>query len=184
MQFKTPITGPHIRLRQMTEDDIADKVRWYNDPEIKQSLVLDESFELEKSKQWFRGVRDLPNRIDLIIESVEGRSIGLIGLVNIDSKNRTAEIVLAIGEKDYWGKGVMLEAESLLIHWAFTQLNLEKIWGQTRPENIASLVTMKKLGFKIEGTLRQEKIINGQRIDIMHLGLLREEFKQAHTTNE
>jgi RimJ/RimL family protein N-acetyltransferase len=161
----------------MTEDDIADKVRWYNDPEIKQSLVLDESFELEKSKQWFRGVRDLPSRIDLMIESIEGQSIGLICLVNIDAKNKTAEIVLAIGEKDYWGKGVMLETESLLIHWAFTELKLEKIRAQTRPENIASLITMKKLGFQIEGTLRKEKVVAGQRIDIVHLGLLAEEFR-------
>jgi len=180
MQVEYPISGPHLRLRQMTEDDIADKVRWYNDPQVRQMLVLDETFELEKSRQWFRGVRDLPTRLDMIIESSEGMPLGVIGLVNIDRKNLTAEIVIVVGEKDYWGKGVMLEAESLLIHRAFTELQLEKIWGQTRVENIASLVTMKKLGFKIEGTLRQEKIIDGRRVDIMHMGLLRDEFKPAH----
>jgi RimJ/RimL family protein N-acetyltransferase len=177
MQLRNPILGTGIRLRQMTVDDIADKVRWYNDPQIKQSLVLDESFELEKSKQWFAGVKDLPTRVDLVIESLDGRSIGLIGLVNVDARNRTAEIVLVIGETDYWGKGVMLEAESLLIGWAFSELKLEKIWAQTRPENIASLITMKKLGFQIEGTLRKEKVIAGQRVDIVHLGLLPSEFK-------
>lgn len=177
MQLKSPIKGAGIRLRRMTEDDIADKVRWYNDPQIRQSLVLDESFELEKSKRWFREVVDQPTRVDLIIESVESRSVGLISLVNIDLKNKTAEIVLVIGETDYWGKGVMLQAESLLIQWAFTELNLEKIWAQARPDNIASLITMKKLGFQIEGTLRREKCIAGKRIDILHLGLLAEEFK-------
>ena len=105
--------------------------------------------------------------------------VGLISLVNIDVAQKTAEIVIVIGDNNYWGKSVMLHAESLLIQWAFESLRLEKIWAQTRPENIASLITMKKLGFKIEGTLRQEKIIAGRRIDIVHLGLLPKEFKSA-----
>jgi RimJ/RimL family protein N-acetyltransferase len=36
---------------------------------------------------------------------------------------------------------------------------------------------MKKIGFQVEGTLRKEKIINSQRETILHLGLLREDFK-------
>jgi RimJ/RimL family protein N-acetyltransferase len=163
----------------MTEADLPLKVKWYNDPEIRQTLILDEVLELEKTKQWFEAVRDAASRLDLMIETEASLPIGQISLVNIDARHQTAEIVLVIGEKTYWGKGVMLEAESLLIGWAFETLGLRKIWAQTRPENIASLITMKKLGFQIEGTLRSAKIIAGQRIDILHLGLLPEDFKPA-----
>lgn len=178
MMFKDPLTSPHLRLRSMTQADLPLKVRWYNDPEIRQTLILDERLELEKTRQWFEAVRDSASRLDLMIET-EAQPIGQISLVNIDARHQTAEIVLVIGEKAYWGKGVMLEAESLLIRWAFETLGLRKIWAQTRPENIASLITMKKLGFQVEGTLRSEKIIAGRRIDILHLGLLPEDFKPA-----
>jgi RimJ/RimL family protein N-acetyltransferase len=38
---------------------------------------------------------------------------------------------------------------------------------------------MKKLGFQIEGTLRQERYIAGDWIDIVWVGLLRDEFRAA-----
>lgn len=163
----------------MTQDDLVHKVSWFNNPEIRKSLILDETLELDKTIQWFASVKDSPARLDLFIETMSSMPIGLISLVHIDAKHKTAEIILVIGNKDFWGKGVMLKAESLLIQWAFSHLKIEKIWAQTRLDNVASLITMKKLGFQIEGTLRREKLIDGQRIDIVHLGLLPEQFRPA-----
>ena len=80
-------------------------------------------------------------------------------------------------EKKYWAKGVMLQAESMLIKWAFDELGLHKIRAVARTDNIASIVTMKKMGFQIEGTLRQEKCIAGKHIDVFRVGLLKDEFK-------
>ena len=147
-------------------------MQWYNDPDIRKTLILDEILELDKTIQWFEAIKDSPSRLDLMIEADASMPIGQISLVNIDHQHKAAEIVLVIGNKEYWGKGVMLEAESLLIGWAFEGMGMEKIWAETRPENIASLITMKKLGFRIEGTLRKEKIIDGKPIDIVHLNLL------------
>lgn len=177
MQLDKSICGFGLCLRQMTENDLNYKVRWFNDPEISRMLILDESLELEKSIQWFRGVQDSPSRLDLVIATESSEPIGLISLIDISVRHRTAEIFIVIGQKECWGKGVMLQAESLLIQWAFSALGLEKMRAQARPENIASLITMKKLGFRVEGTLRQEKLISGKRIDVVCLGLLPQEFK-------
>lgn len=171
------ITGAHIRLRPMTETDLPLKVQWYNDPDIRKTLIIDETFELEKTVQWFRAVKDSPTRLDWAIENEQGKTIGLIGLVEIEEKHQTAEIYIVIGDKEYWAKGVMLQAESLLIDWAFNRLGLKKIWAQSRTENIASMITMKKLGFHTEGTLRKHRQIAGRQIDIYQVGLLKEEFK-------
>lgn len=177
MNKNVTLTGKTIRLRPMTKADLPLKVQWYNDPEIRKTLILDEILELEKTIQWFESVEKSDSRLDLIIETESAEPIGQISLVNINYYHKIAEIVLVIGNPSYWGKGVMFEAESLLIRWAFEQLGMEKIWAQTRPENIASLITMKKLGFQIEGTLRQEKIVGGKRIDVITLGLLPKKFK-------
>lgn len=169
-----------VTLRPMTEDDLLLKVQWYNDPEIRKTLIVDELFELEKTRCWFQSIQESDQRLDLVIQTNHQRPIGLINLVHIDSKNKTAEITLVIGDKSYWGKGVMYEAESLLINYAFKTLGLEKIWAQSRPENLASLVTMKKLGFQIEGTLRNHVLIGNTYSDVVQLGLLKEEFKSRH----
>jgi RimJ/RimL family protein N-acetyltransferase len=43
---------------------------------------------------------------------------------------------------------------------------------------VASIVVLKKLGFKVEGTLRQEFMVDEEYRDGVRLGLLREEFNK------
>jgi RimJ/RimL family protein N-acetyltransferase len=173
------IASETIRLRPLEKGDMALKVKWFNDPEVNKTLVVTEKFELEKSIQWFKKVANDPSRRDFIIETRQLEPIGVIGLVHIDKVHNTAEIYIVIGQKDYWGKGVMLEAESLLIDWAFKELGLYKISAPALPANVASIITMKKLGFQIEGTLREDKFLDGKRVDIIQLGLLRDEFRSS-----
>ena len=171
------IEGQQIALRDVLRADMKNKVRWYNDPQVNKTLLLEENLDLEKTLKWFDEHAGDNTRREFIIENKQGESIGIAGLVRIDRTHQTAEIYCVIGETKYWGKGVMLETEKLLITYAFKEMGLEKIWACAVPANIASIVTMKKLGFKIEGTLRKENIIRGQRIDVIRVGLLREEFK-------
>ena len=175
MKFDT-LKNDSLTLRPMTVDDLPLKVKWYNDPDIRKTLIIDETLQLDKTIDWFNAIDGSQTRLDLMIESPEGIPIGVIGLVEIDQRHLTAEIFIVIGNKDYWGKGVMLEAESLLIDWAFNKLGLSKIWAQARAANIASMITMKKLGFQVEGTLRQHFILSGRPEDFFQVGLLKNEF--------
>jgi RimJ/RimL family protein N-acetyltransferase len=173
----TTITGDHIILRPLNKTDIENRVRWFNDPDIRKTLIISEQFELKKTIRWFEKIQHDNSRVEFIMETPQKAPVGVIGLAGIDSTHRTAEIYLVIGQKEFWGKGLMFEAESLLINWAFNYLGLEKIWAEARPENIASLITMKKIGFNVEGTLRSEKVVDGTRIDTLRLGLLKNDFK-------
>ncbi len=170
------IVGKTVRLRPMEKRDLELKVRWINDPDVNAKLHYDVPITLAKTQEWFERVSQDATRHDSVIELLDATPVGLIGLMKIEQRDRTAEIYIAIGEKEYWGKGVMLESEGLLIKWAFEQLGLHKIWAQTRATNVASIITMKKLGFRIEGTLREEKEVAGKRVDIIRVGLLRHEF--------
>ncbi len=172
-------TGKTINLRRLEKVDLALKVRWYNDPQVNQTLLLQEQLTLDKTLKWFDMISQNQSRLDLIVENLDAKPIGIGGLVNIDKANRTAESIIVIGETDYWGKGIMFEALELLLRWAFENLNLDKIWALAVPTNIASIITMKKLGYQIEGKLREEKYLNGKRVDILRLGLLRKDFQAA-----
>jgi len=179
--FGPIITGSHIILRPLSKTDIENRVRWFNDPDIRKTLIISEQFELEKTIRWSEKLQADDSRVEFAIETPRKTPVGVIGLAAIDSTHRTAEIYIVIGQKEFWGKGVMLEAECLLIDWAFNSLGLEKIWAEARPDNIASLITMKKIGFQVEGTMRSEKIVDGKRIDVLRLGLLKNDFKNLAT---
>ncbi len=175
------ITGDHFILRPLNKVDIENRVRWFNDTDVRKTLIISERFELEKTICWFKKMQDDDSRLEFVIETTEKTSVGIIGLAGIDSTHWTAEIYIVIGQKEFWGKGVMLEAECLLIDWAFNSKGLEKIWAEARPENVASVITMKKIGFQVEGTLRSEKLVDGKRIDVLRLGLLKNDFKNPTT---
>ncbi|MFC1783986.1 GNAT family N-acetyltransferase [Planctomycetota bacterium] len=173
-----------IALRPFENKDIPLKVKWINDPQINEHLHYEIPLGQAKTEKWFQNTLTDNSRRDFVIETLEGEAIGLVGIIGINLIHRAAEIYIAIGEKEFWAKGVMLEAESIMIRWAFETLGLEKIWAQTRAENVASIITMKKMGFQIEGTLRQEKYISGQRVDVIRMGLLRHEFKDFLTEGQ
>jgi RimJ/RimL family protein N-acetyltransferase len=147
----------------MTKDDLPLKVAWYNDPEIRETLILNEILELGKTIQWFEAVKDSQSRLDLIIETLEGKPIGVTGFIEIESENQSAEIFIVVGEKNYWAKGVMYEAHKLLIEWGFVNLPITRIFGVCKLNNIGSIVTLKKLGFQQDCLLKQDKGINVYR---------------------
>ncbi|MCI0498742.1 MAG: GNAT family N-acetyltransferase [Planctomycetales bacterium] len=184
MEIKNTIVGDHVRLRPLTEADMVLKVTWYNDAAVRKTLVVDEHFEQEKTMAWFRTLADNDARADFLVESLDGVPIGVTGLIDIDRKNKTAQCYCVIGEKAYWGQGLGTEIHSILFQWGFETLGIEKIWAHIRTNNPAIFRVVEKLGFQIEGTLRQDKIVDGQRIDLYHIGLLRQEFIPAHTRYE
>ena len=174
------IIGDHIRLRPLTKADMILKVKWYNDPAVRKTLVIDEVFDLTGTESWFGGLAGNDTRADFMVESLDGAPIGITGLIDIDRKNKSTQCYCVIGEKSFWGKGFGTEIHSVLFQWGFETFDIEKIWAHIRTNNPAIFRVVEKLGFKVEGTLRQDKIVEGRRINLYHIGLLRDEFIPAH----
>jgi len=176
------IEGDDIRLRPLRKSDIELKVKWYNDPVVNKTLIIDEPLELEKSLKWFDTAASDDNRRDFVIETLDGEPIGITGLLGINRKHATAECFCVIGEKKFWGKGLGTLIHSLLIQFAYEQLNMNKVWAVIYTDNAAIIRIVEKLGFKIEGTLREEKTVDGKKIDLHRIGVLRSEFIPLHTS--
>jgi len=177
----TILIGDRVRLRPLREGDLALRVKWYNDPEVRKTLTVTEQFELKKTRRWFLGTLTNDSRVDFLIEALDGRPMGVTGLLHIDREHATAECFCVIGEKAFWGGGLGTEIHSVLIAWAFEPLGLEKIWASIRTNNPAIYKVVQRLGFQIEGTLRQEMVLEGTRQDLYRIGVLRQEFTPTHT---
>lgn len=171
------LVGAQTRLRPFEKEDIPLKVKWINDADVHQELHYEVPLSLSRTERWYANAVMDQTRRDFIIESHEGRPVGLTGLLDIHRINRTAEVFVTIGEKDWWGKGIGTEVESLMCEWGFEVLDLYKITGGIRTTNIACIKMSQKIGFQVEGTLRQHRFIGGKRVDVVVVGLLRDEFK-------
>ena len=103
--------------------------------------------------------------------------IGTIKLGHIDWRAGIGDLGIMIGEKKYWGKGIGKDAMACIIKYGFETLSLRKITAGTPSCNIGFIKCAEKLGFKIEGRLRKQILIDGQFYDHILFGIFKKEFK-------
>ena len=107
----------------------------------------------------------------------------LIGFVNLDIDAWThgeAWVGIALGEREDWGKGYGTDAMRVILRYAFTELNLHRVSLNVFEYNPRAIRSYEKAGFLAEGRRRQALNRGGRRWDIIHMGILREEWKQVN----
>jgi RimJ/RimL family protein N-acetyltransferase len=171
------LRGERIHLRLIERDDLAQRVRWINDPEIQRTLNYDYPTSLARTEKWFDSiVIDLSRRDFSIFTINEDEYIGFCGLMNIDDLVKKAELYMVIGNKDYWGAGYGSEGYRVLVKYGFTELGLNRIYGYQLAHNQAAHHAVEKLGWKREGLLRQDIYSHGKIVDRYVVSILRENW--------
>lgn len=172
-----------VKLRKFDEHDILNKVRWINDPENNRFLHYDLPLEYEQTKNWFEKNKENKKRYDAVID-YNGEPIGLIGLLDIDLKNKKAEYYIIIGEAKYRGKGIAEKATDELLNYAFNELTLKKIYLYTEKENFSAQRLFERVGFKKEGLLACDLIYQERKIDRFVYGIKYSEYVKTDLLNE
>ena len=96
-----------------------------------------------------------------------------------DRRHNLAQTNVVIGNKDYWGKAVVLETRSAVLDFLFDTIKVGKIWGNPMVRNIRSVFNYKAQGFVAEGVLRRHRIDpDGKRVDQVMFGLLPEDWAE------
>jgi RimJ/RimL family protein N-acetyltransferase len=90
--------------------------------------------------------------------------------------NRTCELGIEIGNKDYWGKGYGREVIRLLLIYAFEHQNLNRVSLHTHSENERALRCYSACGFVEEGRFRQKLWLDGHYVDGVAMAILRNEY--------
>ncbi len=102
--------------------------------------------------------------------------IGIVSLINMDYKNRNAECIIDIGEKEYWGQGYGSKGLKLLLDFVFYEINLHRVSLKVFSFNDRAIRLYNRIGFQEEGKSRQSLFRNGDWHDIIHMGLLQKEY--------
>ena len=174
------LIGEKVYLRLHNETDLESWFRWFNDPEVTDTMQKGYfPNTIEKQKAFFATMYDGNKNLQLaIINKENDELVGTIGLHGIDQLNQNADLSIIIGNKNYWGQGIGKEAIKLMLHHAFNKLNLHKITAGMLANNSGSFNLFSSIGFKQEGLIRQQIFNNGQFQDVVRLGLLKNEYKK------
>jgi len=171
------LKGKSVNLRPVFKSDLPQIVRWINDPEVRNFLNAHLPQSEQDEERWLENLsKNKDTDLVLVIETTEGRVIGLMGLHKINWRDRVAITGALIGEKEYWGKGFGSDAKITLLNYAFNVLNLRKICSGVISYNKRSLQYSIKCGYKEEGILKEHIFRNGQYWDVIQLAIFREDF--------
>jgi RimJ/RimL family protein N-acetyltransferase len=175
------LKGERVILGPVKRKYIDYFLKWFNDPEITQYLVMYRPMTRIEEEEWMEKLKDREDTIllSITIPKDDGSEIliGNCGIHRIDWKNRSAEIGITIGEKEYQNKGYGTEAIELLLDYAFSTVNLNRIELSVYEYNVRALKVYSKLGFIEEGRKRQFMWSKGAYHDAIIMSILAEEWK-------
>jgi len=177
--LKYQLTGNKIYLRGLEEDDLNLRPKWFNDPEINKTLLMDYPISLATTLAWFKRVltEQHRTRIDLsICDKASDRVIGMTGLLNIDHRHLHAQFYITIGEKEFWGQRIPGEVIPMVLSYAFRFLNLNKVYLWTIAGNKHARSVYEHNGFIQEALMEQHFYCRGQLQDIYQHRILKDEW--------
>jgi ribosomal-protein-alanine N-acetyltransferase len=169
------LKGETIYLRSLLESDVEDHyIKWLNDQEVvKFNSHGRFPFTREKLLEYVRLVKHSNEMLVLAIIDIKSeKHIGNISLQSINWIDRNAEIAFILGEKDFWSKGIMYEAGTILLKHAFAALNLHRLYCGTSSENISMQKLAIKLGMNKEGERIDAIFKNGKYYSIYEYGII------------
>ena len=102
--------------------------------------------------------------------------IGWCGLTRWNPVYRSASMGYCLAETA-WGHGFATEAGHAVLQWAFDSLDLNRVQAEVDTRNASSARVLERLGFVLEGTLREDCVVDDDVSDSWVYGLLRREWR-------
>ncbi len=170
------LRGKKTILRPLEESDLPLLTRWINDRKVTRFLKARMPIMLIAEKKWFDKLPDNDENVVLMITTLSGKPIGVMGIHRINWIDRTATTGAFIGEKAYWGKGYGTDAKMHLLEFAFNTLGLRKMCSKVYDFNARSLAYSKRCGYRQEGVLKRHVFREGEYHDVVELALFKEDW--------
>ena len=147
-----------ISLRAIEPEDIELLYTWENDPEIwevSHTLVPYSKYILALYiKNADKDIYE-SKQLRLMIDTIEGNTVGAIDLFDFDPHHSRVGIGLLIYNHEDRSKGYASSALKLLISYCFGKLNIHQLYANIESGNKISLQLFEKHGFKICGTKKE-----------------------------
>jgi RimJ/RimL family protein N-acetyltransferase len=173
--------GRLVRLAAPKEEDAAAFSRWSEDARYLRALDTDYAWPLPVEA--FRKAdpeKSDPRAIEFRLRTLaDDRLIGFVALNSIEWNNQAAMLAIGIGEAEYRGKGYGADALRLILRYAFDELNLYRVGLDVIADNAPAIRAYEKAGFRREGAIRGAVARDGQRHDLILMGILRDEWQET-----
>lgn len=180
MMANTELRGDRVLLRDFEPEDIDDVFSYASDPRVTKlagwaphRTPQDTMAYIQRC--WANDWGPITFAVEFL---PEGRVIGAVDIRIVSRLWGLGEIGYTLN-RQYWGKGLNVEAGRLLIDYGFRYLSLRRIQAMCDSHNHRSYRTMEKLGMVRERIIPRVPVRNGGRVDRLVYSILRREWDRS-----
>jgi len=149
-----------LYLRKFEDNDIQFVYEHFSNANVIEHIIDKEPpANIDEAKDILKWCMELnsENHIRWCITTKDKlKQIGTCGFHNYDKKNNAAEIGYDLSFT-YWKKGYMFEALTKMLTFGLENLGLNRIYAYVYISNVRSNMLLEKLGFKLEGVIRDKR---------------------------
>lgn len=168
------------RLRELQKQDIPVINKWRNTRELIDCLGAPYRYiNIDVEDRWYENYLNNRNnsiRCAIYMKEEQDDILGLVSLTNINRINQSADFHIMIGEQNNRQKGIGFFATKEILRHAFKDMNLYRIELTVLESNIRAINLYEKIGFKREGVKRKSVYKNGEFVDMVIMGMLKDEY--------
>jgi ribosomal-protein-alanine N-acetyltransferase len=174
------IETKRFAVRSLTARDVTGAFRmWVSNPTVMAALNMPARRLSQADLERF--IASYDDKVRYLVGIFLRGSGEIIGAFMLDVTPAHALVKASgfIGDRNWWGKMVFEEVGTGLFDEFFKNRGIEKATAQVWERNFAALVPLRRLGFKVEGFLRNEiRAFDGSgRRNQFILGLLATDWK-------
>jgi RimJ/RimL family protein N-acetyltransferase len=176
------IKGEKIYLTELDQAN-AETIRgWLNDPEVYKYLMVGHTpISKEDERRYYESRANSDDSRDFEIHVADdGRFIGNIGIKGFHQVHRRAELGIAIGSKQDWGKGYGFDAIVTVLRYAFDTLGLHTVKIRAHEAHTRALDLYRRVGFVDAGRDREAVFREGRFADYVVLDIIDREFRERY----
>jgi UDP-4-amino-4,6-dideoxy-N-acetyl-beta-L-altrosamine N-acetyltransferase len=154
---------------------------WRNQPDVRRWMYTDHEIGPSEHQSWFESMLQDPRSEYFIIGMVEGGQtldLGVTHLVDMVRAHGRTSWGIYLAEARARGKGLGAWVIYQMLERAFVHHGLNKVCCEALQNNEAAWKLYLAMGFKEEARLRAHILREGARLDVIGLGILREEWME------
>ena len=173
---KPTLRGRLVLLRPFGADDADVMLGAIDDPHAARLTGTHGTFTEQQVRQFYASRNEQPDRLDLAVEEIRtGDCVGEAVLNDWDPDNRSCNfrIMLTANSRD---RGLGTEATRLVVGYGFEHLGLHRISLEVYAFNPRAQRAYEKVGFVVEGRLREALWWDGEWVDSIVMSMLEREW--------
>lgn len=167
-----------VRLRAIEEKDFDLLFYMMNTPGYDlQTGSIKPPISEKEQREWIKNYHNTADQFRLMIETVEGNTVGMIGIHDTNWINRVTNIFYKVTfETEKRMKGDLHDAIQGVLEYAFMHMGMNCVQGTFLVSNVFSRKAARKAGLKEEGIVRQRVYFDGKFHDQLYMSILRDEY--------